>query len=342
MKALQLTAIDHLDLVDIPVPVPTADQVLVRAMASTICTSDLQDIHENSFGMTLPVILGHESAGIVAAVGANVRGVAVGDHVAAHPVHHCGRCAACRRGMEHLCLDLEHFGLNMQGTFAPYFVARADRVHALPSDLDFATGALMEPVCVCLEALHQSQIGNGDRLLILGDGPFGTLMARLAPTFGVRQVVIAGREDFRLGFARGATTVNIATTPRYREHLCEVGGEAGFDAAIVAVASPDAVDDAIALVRPMGRVVLFAPLPGKTPVDLFTVLLKELEIVGSVNDQHRMDEAVRCLADPALGLGELVTHQFALHDYREAFALAEHGRDRAMKIALTFPEGTAA
>lgn len=337
MKALQLTAIDHLDLVDIERPRIRPDQILVRTGASTICTSDLHDIQANPFKIDLPVIIGHESAGTVEEVGAEVRGIQVGDHIAAHPVHPCGRCTACSDGKGHLCLDMAHFGLNMQGTFAPYFVVRGDRVHVLPDDLDFATGALMEPVCVCLEALHQARLKHDQTVLIIGDGPFGTIMARLAGTFGLARVVLAGQEDFRLGFAPSAVRVNTRTTANYLEHLRSMAKGAGFDAVIVAVAAPEAVDDALELVKPMGRVVLFAPLPGKTPVDLFKVLLKELEIVGSVNDQERMDDAVRMLADPVLALGELVTHRFALDEYHDAFALAGRGRDRAMKIAITFP-----
>jgi 2-desacetyl-2-hydroxyethyl bacteriochlorophyllide A dehydrogenase len=338
MKALQLTAVDELNLVEIDRPQLKPNQILVRTGASTICTSDLHDIRANPFNIDLPVIIGHESAGVVMEVGAEVQGIRLGDHVAAHPVHPCGRCTACKDGKGHLCLDMEHFGLNMQGTFAQYFVVRADRVHLIPDDLDFTTGALMEPVCVCLEALHQARLKQDQTLLIIGDGPFGVLMTRLATTFDPARVVLAGQEDFRLGFAPSAVRVNTRTTPGYLEHLRSTVEGAGFDAAIVAVAAPEAVDDALELVKPMGRVVLFAPLPGKTPVDLFKVLLKELEVVGSVNDQDHMDEAVQMLTDPTLALGELVTHRFAIDDYRQAFTLAEHGREQAMKIALTFQD----
>jgi threonine dehydrogenase-like Zn-dependent dehydrogenase len=174
--------------------------------------------------------------------------------------------------------------------------------------------------------------------LIIGDGPFGVIMARLAGMLNPRHVVLAGHEDFRLGFAPSAVRVNTRTTPDYRPHLQSLAPAAGYDAVIVAVAAADAVDDAIALVKPMGRVVLFAPLPGKTAIDLFTVLVKELELVGSVNDQERMDEALRLLRAPELRLGDLVTHRFTLDDYRAAFALAEHSRDAAMKVAITFPD----
>jgi threonine dehydrogenase-like Zn-dependent dehydrogenase len=92
------------------------------------------------------------------------------------------------------------------------------------------------------------------------------------------------------------------------------------------------------VLAPRGRLVVFAPLPGKTPVYLLKVLTKELEIVGAVNDDDLFDGAMAALEDPALALAELVTHRFPIEEYRQAFALAERGHDRAMKVAIVFPE----
>ena len=174
-------------------------------------------------------------------------------------------------------------------------------------------------------------------LEVVGDGPFGIIMARIANRQRGIQTVVAGHHPSRLAFADPARTVDT--------HLVEPGAalraandDRGYDAAILAVASRDALAMALQCLRPQGRLVIFAPLPGETPVDLFTVLLKELEIVGSVNDQDLMDEAINALADPALGLSELITHRFALAEYETAFAIAETDREGAMKIAFTFPD----
>ncbi|HEU0115667.1 MAG TPA: alcohol dehydrogenase catalytic domain-containing protein, partial [Thermomicrobiales bacterium] len=197
MKALRLVAPGQVELADVPPPAPAPDQALIRTGAATICTSDLADIRGNPFGIPLPVVIGHEGAGTVAAVGADVSGIAPGDRVAAHPVHPCGACAECRRGLGHLCRNLSHFGIDLPGTFAAYFVARRDRVRRLPDGVDFATAALAEPVCVCLEAIRRARVEPGQSLLILGDGPFGALMARLAGRLPDLRIVIAGRHDFR-------------------------------------------------------------------------------------------------------------------------------------------------
>ncbi len=154
MRALQLQAIDRLVEVELPVPEPKADEVLVRTVATTICTSDLNDIAHNPFGIALPRVMGHEGAGVVAALGEGVSQFHVGDRVAAHPVIPCRTCENCRRGLGHLCSHLGHLGLDRDGTFAEFFCIRADRARRIPPAVEFAAAALLEPVAVCLEAVR--------------------------------------------------------------------------------------------------------------------------------------------------------------------------------------------
>jgi len=343
MKALRFEAIGRLDLVEVEMPRTAPDQLLVRTGAATICTSDLHDLQGNPFDIELPVILGHEGAGTVVEVGADVTGFRVGDRIAAHPVHPCHRCPTCQAGMDHLCTEMEHFGLNLPGTFAEYCAVRADRARAIPDEMDFAAAALMEPVCVSLEAVRQANLLPGGSLLVIGDGPFGIMMARLAGEMDLARIVIAGHHAARMAFAPTSQAIDLRAAPDPADALRDASGGNGFDAVILAVAAKEAVNLGLDALRPKGRLVIFAPMPGETPIDLFAVLLRELEIVGSVNDPGLMDEAIAALARPALALGELVTHRFRIDDYREAFALAENRQGAAMKIAITFddPEATA-
>jgi 2-desacetyl-2-hydroxyethyl bacteriochlorophyllide A dehydrogenase len=310
--------------------------LLIRTGAATICTSDLNDIRANPFGIPLPTVMGHEGAGTVAEVGSNVKGFKPGDRVATHPVHPCGECLNCGRGMGHLCSSMGHFGLNMPGTFAEYYVVRQDRARVLPPDASFSVGCLTEPVCVCLQALHQARGAADDPLLILGDGPFGVLIARLAAAYGRRHTVIAGHHDFRLSFARDAVRVNTKQLADPAERLRECASGGGYGAVILAVGSAEAVRMGLTLLRPKGRLVLFSAVPAPTPIDLLPVHVRELEIVGACNDEDRLDEAVGLLTDARLAPAELVTHEFALEAYREAFELASGGHADAMKVALTF------
>jgi threonine dehydrogenase-like Zn-dependent dehydrogenase len=341
MKALQLESIGKVRLVDVPIPTPALDEILVKTGTATICTSDLNDIRENPFGIPLPIIFGHEAAGTVAVVGAGVTGFAPGDRVATHPVHPCGTCPNCLAGYSHLCLEMGHFGINRQGTFSEYYPVRADRARLIPAHVSFNTAALVEPVAVCLEALAQAKLPPGGSLLIIGDGPFGVLMARLAQRFSPGKVVLSGQNDFRLMHAPGVVRVNETQFDDPTTRLRAETGPAGYEAVILAVGSARAVRQGLNLLRAKGRFVVFSALSGETPINLFDVHLRELEIAGACGDESRFDEAVNLLSDPRLRLDELVTHTFPVDEYQQAFDLAENGHDRSLKVAITFERGAA-
>jgi 2-desacetyl-2-hydroxyethyl bacteriochlorophyllide A dehydrogenase len=336
MKAVMLKAVNQLELVEIEIPSIKADQVLIKTGASTICTSDINDLHKNPFDIPLPVVIGHEGAGTVAAVGAAVKDFHPGDRVTTHPVHPCGSCPACREGMQHLCLQMDHFGINLPGTLAEYYIARVDRIRHIPVSVDFPLASLSEPVSVCLEALAQARLLPGNSLLIIGDGPFGQMINRLAGRIKLARVVVAGWLDFRLAFALGAERVNTSRAADPVKAMLEPVDGSGYDAVIVAAGSARAFSDGLKCLKPKGRLVLFSAIQGETPVDLFWVHLKELEIIGACNDQERFDEAVRLLADPWLGLSELITHRFPIQEYQQAFDLAGLGHDRALKVSIVF------
>ena len=336
MKALSIRNIGRLECIEIPVPTFGEDELLIRAGACVICTSDIKDLWENPFHIPLPVTPGHEAAGTVVSTGSRVTQYKAGDRVAVHPVHPCGNCSSCRQGLGHLCKDMRHLGLNMQGAFAEYFVAREDRVRLAPSGADFAVSALLEPVCVCLEALNQSHAGKGKKLAILGDGPFGLMMSRLASLREPEAVVLAGHHDFRLNLARTAKTLNTHQCGNPIDELMQLSSGSGYDAVIVTIGSAQAVQMGLELLKPKGRLVLFAPIVGGSPLDLTRAVFQELEIVGANNDHNLMDIALELLVHPQLRLDELITHRFPLDKYSDAFALAKSSKDQAVKVAIVF------
>ena len=334
MKALVLQALNQVICSDIVIPELANDQLLIKTAASTLCTSDLHDIAENPFGAALPLTMGHEGAGTVVQVGAAVQGFQVGDRVATHPVHPCGHCRACQSGMAHLCEAMGHFGLNMPGTFAEYYVVRADRARKLPAKVGFTVAALFEPLCVCLEALAQAHLKPGDHLLIIGDGPFGLLMARLAEQMELGRLVIAGHQPFRLAQAGKASTVNTAAAANPVQAMLAANAGLDYDTVILATDSKAAFASGLPCVRRKGRFVIFASLLGDTPIDLMLVQAKELEVVGACNDAERLDDALAYLAAEHQSLAPLITHTFPLEAYGEALAVARHGQAQAIKVAF--------
>lgn len=336
MRALQLQGLGRLTEVSLPVPQPKPDEVLVRTVATTICTSDFNDIARNPFKIALPRVLGHEGAGVIAQLGAKVKDLAAGDRIAAHPVIPCRECENCRRDLGHLCSNMGHLGLDRDGTFAEFFCIRADRVRRLPDGVDFRFGSLLEPVAVCLEAIARGRIAAGETVLVIGDGPFGILIARLALQRQPARVILVGRHDFRLRQVPEAVGINAWQTRDVPAAVLAANDGRGIDVAILAAGS--GLELSLASLRARGRVVVFSALHDPPAVDWFRVHIHELEILGACNDQHFIQSAVECLADPVLRLDSLVTHHLPFAAWSRAFDLARDRKDEALKVALIFEE----
>lgn len=323
MQALQMKGLNTLVRTEVPIPVPGAGDVLIQTLAATICTSDLHDLKSNPFGITYPRILGHEASGIVVACGREVRNLPLGTRVAVHPVVPCGKCEECKRGLAHICSNMGHLGYDRDGSFAEYFTQRADRVVPLPEEISNATGALLEPVAVCLQAVSRAGDVNGRTVLVAGDGPFGNIIARLLKRAGAARVIVTGKIPFRLQSIPG---VEVPDADPVRS----------VDVAILAVSSEEALATCMKALRPRGRLVVFSALKEPVAVDLFALHLAELELVGCCNDEDRIGEALTCLADRSLNLSEIITHQVHFENWEEAFSLVQHQHDKALKVAITF------
>jgi 2-desacetyl-2-hydroxyethyl bacteriochlorophyllide A dehydrogenase len=340
MQALELQRPGELQCVERPVPSPAPGEVLVRTVATTICTSDLGDIRANPFGIALPRILGHEAAGVVAEVGAGVKSFAVGDRIAAHPVIPCGNCVECGRGLGHLCSRLGHLGVDRGGSFAEFFCIPAGRVRRIPENLDMAQAALLEPVSVCLEAVQQARVRAGETVLIAGDGPFGVMIARLVRRVGA-DAIMTGRHAYRMQRATGARTVGVDETADPLAEVLRLTDGRGVDAAILAVDSQAALDLCVASLRPRGRLAVFAIMPDRPRIDMLRILVKELELVGACNDQDLLDEALDLIVGDELQLGQLVSHRIRFYNWPEAFRMAGDRPECTLKVALVFPEAQA-
>jgi len=334
MRALVLEDVNRLVMREQPIPSPGEGELLVRTKAATICTSDLIDLRRNPFGLSLPIILGHEGAGVVEAIGPGVVGFQPGDEVGAHPVIPCGHCAACLRGLGHLCDDMRHLGFNIGGVFADYFCIRHDRVRKKSAALPFSYASLIEPVAVCLEAVKRGNVSPGQTVLVVGDGPYGVMMCRLCEAIGGVRTIILGRHDFRMAQAANAAAVSAKKANNALADIMRLTNNQGVDTAILCVGTGEALDIAVESLKARGTLSVFSAIHGKPPVDMLKVSIKELNILGSCNDADCMDEALDYLTRGVMD--GLVTHEFPFEEWEKAIAMAENGKDEALKVSLVW------
>src|SRR4029079_14037314 len=222
MKACVIHGAKDLRLSDLPTPVPGTGDVLVRLGAGGICGSDLHYFAEGGVGdfvVREPLVLGHEGAGTIAALGDGVTTVKPGDRVAVSPNHPCGQCRECRKGARNLCQNVRYFGSaarfpHVNGVLADFFVASAANCIRMPERLSDQAAACAEPLAITLHAASQTGPLAGRQVAVVGSGPIGVLLAAVAKMSGATRIAVTDLFDEPLIIARamGATeTVNVKT-----------------------------------------------------------------------------------------------------------------------------------
>jgi L-idonate 5-dehydrogenase len=285
-----------------------------------------------------PMVLGHEIAGVVAAVGGAVTRVKVGDAVAVNPSLACNTCRYCLEGAQQHCLDMRFFGSAMrnphvQGGLREQLVCHESQavVAAMPSE----RAAFAEPLSVCLHAVRQAGAVLGRRVLVTGAGPIGVLCAMVARHAGAREVVVTDLLDAPLAVARKLAadrTVNVGAEPAA---MAEYGREKGyFDVAFEASGSGIAVAAAVAALRPGGTLVQVGNGGAQTEVPLNSVVAKEITLRGTFRFHAEFAMAVELLARNAIDVAPLLTEIVPIDDAVRAFDLATD-RKRAMKVQIS-------
>ncbi|MFI5336562.1 MAG: L-idonate 5-dehydrogenase [Opitutales bacterium] len=343
MKACRLRAAHELELSELPDPVPGPRDAVIRLRAGGICGSDLHYFAEGGVGdfrLREPLVLGHEVAGEVVAVGPEVRTVKPGDRVAVNPNHACGHCRPCLAGRRNLCQNVRFYGSaarfpHVQGAFADFFLAREENCHVLHSEIPYRAAACAEPLAVALHALEQAGPVVGRSVFIAGSGPIGVLLCAAARLGGAARICASDVLDEPLAIARalGATeTVNVAAQSDRLETLAR--GPGTFSVAFEASGHPSGVAAALAVTEPGGTVVQVGMLPpGPTAAPLNKVVAKELRLVGTFRFDREYAMAVAALESGRIDVTPMLTHEFTFAERVLAFATAADKR-RAMKVSL--------
>jgi L-iditol 2-dehydrogenase len=333
------------ELREIPVPEIGETDVLLQVGAVSVCGSDIHQAHNtHSWPVNIPVVLGHEFGGTVAAVGRDVRGVREGDRVVSETAAViCGNCMMCRTGRYNLCPTRKGFGYGVNGAMASFVKVPSRCLHRIPDSLPFSFACLAEPHCVAYQSMCvNSSIRPGDLVVVLGPGPIGLLCARMAALAGAHPLVVAGltADAPRLEAARalGAThTVDVQ-----KESLDEVVRSLdplGADLVCDASGASRPLDVALRLVRPDGQVTKVGWSPDNIPVDMNPLVQKNVRLQGSFSHNYPVWERVVHLLDARLTKPELIVGlETDLSDWRRAFEAMHHGE----VIKSVLKPGTAA
>ena len=341
MKAAVLHAAHDLRVEDVPVPAIGPEDALIRVRACGICASDVHYLVHGRIGRYVveePMIVGHELAGDVVAVGAAVTGLAVGTRVAVEPGVSCGRCRMCKAGRYNLCPDVVFYATPpVQGAMSEYAVIRADFAHPIPDHVSYEQGALCEPISVGIHCCDLTDVRPGDSVVILGAGPIGLTAIVAARQRGAGLVIISDVYPARLEVARGlgALAVDVGSEDIAALVMDRTDG-AGVDALFDTSGVRSVIEAAPDLMRRGGAIaVVGLPADDSVTYRMLKIVDKELSLHGVFRYANTYPAAVALVASGQYRVESVVTHRFPIDDVVLAFDTALNAKDHAIKVMVT-------
>lgn len=317
-----------IEVKEIPRPVPSEDEILIKVKSAAICGSDL-GIYQYTPAyseMKLPVVLGHEFSGVIAETGSEVKGFQIGGRVISESVKSCGICEFCKSGMSNLCDESTLFGIHTNGGFAEYVTVPQTLLHRIPDSMSFDQAALVEPLSNAVHFVKDiTSFKIDDYVVVQGIGPIGLFSAQLFMLGGARVLITGISVDtmrFKIADKLGIEFLNI-DEQNLEEYVMEETGGRGADLSFVAVGAPQAIKQATRIVNKRGTVTVVGIFGEDVKIDMTHIVRRELRIQGAydakpVNFSQSIDLIERGLVD----VDSVLTHRFSLEEAEEAFKVA--------------------
>ncbi len=312
-------------------PEPGPNDVLIDIVKTAICGTDIHIYQWDAWAaatIPVPMTIGHEFVGTIAALGSEVRGFAVGDRVSAEGHITCGVCRNCRAGRRHLCINTTGVGVNRPGAFAEWLCVPAFNVFPLPEAIDDDIASILDPLG---NATHTALSFDlvGEDVLITGAGPIGIMAAAIARFAGARHVVVTDINDYRLELAAtmGATlTVNVKDSSP-RAAMRKLGMTEGFDVGMEMSGNPVALTSMLDALHHGGKLAMLGIPPPDTAIDWNQVIFKGLEIKGVYGrEMFETWYKMSSMLQSGLDISPVITHRFPVADFQHAFELMNSGQ----------------
>ena len=333
-----MTAPGHIEYKDVPKPQLRPDQVLIRIQSIGVCGSDIHVYHGKHPYTPFPVVQGHEVSGDVVAVGENVTDIAVNDAVTVIPQVVCGECHPCRHGNYHICENLKVMGFQTTGMASELFAVDRDKVFKLPPGISFDLGAMVEPLAVAVHAYTRTDDVKGKKVLVLGAGPIGILVAQAGKALGAEAVMITDLSDYRLDIARQCGvdyTVNVGEVDLEQEITDRFGPDRA-DLIMECVGVNATINDAIENARKGTDIVIVGVFGDKPTADLGLVQDRELRLIGTLMYKNEdYDRTIAMIAEDQVNLQPMITHHYPFSQYLDAYKYIDAHRDETVKVIIS-------
>jgi threonine 3-dehydrogenase len=328
MKAIAKTKPGKgVSLIDLPVPEPVGNEVLIKVECTAICGGDS---HLYDWNMSMlqpdfefPFVLGHEMAGTIVAVGDKVNPSRIGQRVAYETHPQCGECYMCRTGNGHLCLNMGKYKKYLFSCFADYKLAPENMLYVLPDNISFEEGALYEPGGVAMYAVEDSRMEYGDVVVVYGCGPIGLMTMQIFKACGAGVVVGIDINEFRVNMAKKFADVVINSAKESALDIVRdiTKAHGGADVIIETTAAPSVYKTMFEMARPQASIILIG-YPNEVPIQVGKDIgVKCLNIKGHYGRLiwSTWEKLNSLQLTKRINLLDTVTHRFAMEQYEEAF-----------------------
>lgn len=344
MRVLRFYAPKDVRIEDVPEPICGPDEVKLRVRNCSTCGTDVKIYNNGHQNLSPPRVIGHEIAGEVVEVGANVPGWAVGDRAQVIAAVPCGDCYECAKGWMAVCRNQTSVGYQYDGGFAEYVIVprevlKVDGLNRIPDGLGFDEASVAEPFACAINAQELARVGDGDVVVVVGAGPIGCIHVRLARARGASQVFLVELSKERLDMSAEAVKPDAAICGSEEDavaRVLELTDGRGADVIITAAASGAAQEDAIRMCARRGRISFFGGLPKDRPtitLDSNLVHYREFTIVGANGSSPEHNRrALAYMASGEVPVKDLITARLPLERALEAFQLVSSGR--AIKVTV--------
>lgn len=342
MKAAIFEAIENIRVTEVANPVCDPEGVIVNVKGCGLCGGDIRNYHVGLKGGVTHQIMGHEIAGVVEEAGPQVTRFKVGDPVAIAPDVSCGYCFYCKRGFVNLCVNHRMIGTHWPGGFAQFIHLPGDvlahgMVHPIPAGLSFEAATLAEPASSVLAAQSNANVGLGDTVLIIGDGPIGCLHIEVARARGASKIIMVGLTRLQMAAAFAPDYLIDAAAQEPVAEVLKITDGLGADVAIIANPVAKTQEQGIEAVRKRGKVVLFGGVPKTNPMTTLNSNLihyNELTIIGAFSYPAYINEmALRVIRDGQINAGKYISKIVALENLvTEGINAAEAGK--VLKVVI--------
>lgn len=337
MQQAVMTQPGVIEFHDVPKPKVKEDEVLIEVKRIGVCGSDIHVYHGLHPYTSYPVVQGHEVAGIVAEVGEGVSGFTPGDHVVFMPQVTCGQCYPCRHGMYHICDNLKVMGFQTGGAAQEFFPVRAEMVLKVPDAVPLDQAAMIEPVSVAVHALSRAGSVEGKKVVVLGAGTIGSLVAQVARASGAADVLVCDIAPYKIAKAHTCGfehVINLQETD-LGQAILQYFGPDKADVMLECVGVQDTITQAVANARKGSTIVVVGVFGKKPVVDLGLVQDRELSLIGTLMYQKRdYERAIDLVAHGKLCLEPMITHRFAFRDYLKAYQTIESSGGDYLKVMI--------